>query len=77
MQTEEATRPKPLKSGQKITIWPIIDRASGMSYDTEGGAQPWAAKYRGTTIVDDEVFILIQRGDEPVRKMPVRCLTSS
>lgn len=41
--------PKILTPGDEVTIWPSVSRACGESYDTEPGAQPWKAKYLGTT----------------------------
>lgn len=49
------------ETGQQVTIWPRIDRAAGITYDTEAGAQPWTATLLGFA-TDDRLIVAERKG---------------
>jgi hypothetical protein len=61
-----ATTPKILAIGDEITIWPKL--ASYESRDTEPGAQPWKAKYLGTT-ARGKLLVQDAAGKYPAREI--------
>lgn len=61
-----------LKWGEQVTIWPSVDRASGESRDTEPGAQPWTAEYRGLSPDGSRVYVMTEHGLRNVKPEHLR-----